>query len=379
MLKSLFDDVLKKLPNSKVEDYDLDLDYPHDEIIEIDPEIFESTELVPMPEDQDYDPEFSDVDEKEIGIVEGGVRAGGIEILAFYKSYRHVNEPPFRGEWGIFYINRGVQYIDQMLSLAFPGVENCRKIALDFLWSHEIFHAKFDLGILGFEAFSRRHLYLPQKLAFRRAKAQQPEEALANESAWRYAKSVDPDSSFSKQARTIGIQGISDFFYHFMKNQPGAYARFDENQFDLKSETAAGVFSNQRYRSARLDDLAHWVGLHPKGLCGRSDVPTHLILRFQYSKLISPARWIPPVKEIKESKKFLDEIQPSQKSFWEKTKSKLLKSSCRPGLDFKYFQPPNIWSARVNDNFRVHFLPVSLDRGVWEAVSFGSHKDMGHG
>ena len=128
MLESLFDDVLKKLPSFNVEDYDLDLDYPHDEIIEIDPAIFESTELVPMPGDQDYDPEFSDMDEKEIGVVEGGVRAGGIEILAFYKSYRHMNELPFRGEWGIFYINRGVQYIDQMLTLAFPGVENCRKI-----------------------------------------------------------------------------------------------------------------------------------------------------------------------------------------------------------------------------------------------------------
>jgi len=129
----------------------------------------------------------------------------------------------------------------------------------------------------------------------------------------------------------------------------------------------------------RLDDMAHWVGLHPRGLCGRTDVPTHLVLGFRYSKFISPARWIPPVKEIKESKKFLDEIQPSQKSFWEKTKLKLLKSSCLPGLDFKYFQPPNIWSARVNDNFRVHFSPVSLDSGIWEAVSFGSHKEMGHG
>jgi len=135
----------------------------------------------------------------------------------------------------------------------------------------------------------------------------------------------------------------------------------------------------------RLDDMAHWVGLHPRGLCGRTDVPTHLVLGFRYSKFISPARWIPPVKEIKESKKFMDEIQPSQKSFWEKTKLKLLKSSCLPGLDFKYFQPPNICLQELmiisEFIFRRYLWIVAYGRRSdleatkkWVMVEYSSHQ-----
>lgn len=375
----IFNEVLSKLPAFNPDDFDIkSADYPFDES-EIDSEIFESGRLIPMPSDDESDPEPINNDSEEIGATEGGVRAGGIEILAFYKSYRLIKDPPFRGSWGIFYVNRGIQHITQMLAIEFPRAAGLRKIALDFLWSHEIFHAKFDVGLLGFEAFSKQHLYLPQKYAFRHAKSHEPEEALANALAWKYAKKIDPNTSHSAPARTIGIPGISNFFFDFMKNQPGAYARFDENHFDLKSETAAGVFNRQRSRNARADDLASWIGLHPSGSCNRSDIPTHLVLGIKYSKLISPARFIPSVKEIRESRKFLNDLLPGHQSYWNKTKSKLLKSSCLPGLDFKFFEPQDIWSARVNDNFRAHLSPISISQGIWEAVSYGNHKNMGHG
>jgi hypothetical protein len=164
-----------------------------------------------------------------------------------------------------------------------------------------------------------------------------------------------------------------------MKNQPEAYSRFDENIFELKSETAAGIFNGQRSKYARSDDLAPWIGLHPTGYCSRSDIPERLVLGIKYSKLISPARFIPSVKEIRETPKFLSDVLPGHQSYWEKTKSKLMKSSCLPGLDFKYFEAPDIWSARVNDNFRAHFSPISITQGIWEAISYGNHKKMGHG
>jgi len=380
MAVSIFNEVLSKLPPFNQDDYvDSEVDYPFEEDA-ISTQIFESGRLIPLPNNHDFDPESNVIaDEEELGATEGGIRSGGIEVLAFYKSYRNIHNPPFQGEWGIFFINRGVEYIKQILDIEFPGSKNSRKIALDFLWHHEIYHAKFDIGVLGFEAFSKKHLYLPQKTAFRYAKSQQPEEALANAFAWKYAKSIDPNISSSRAAHSIGISGVSKFFFDFMKNQPGAYSRFDENLFELKSETAAGIFNSRRSRSARANDLAPWIGLHPASCCGRSDIPTHLILGIKYSKFISPARFIPPVKEIRETSKFLSDVLPGHQSYWEKTKLKLIKSSCLPGLDFKYFEPPDIWSARVNDNFRAHFAPISIAQGIWEAVSYGNHKKMGHG
>lgn len=379
MTASIFNEVLTKLPQFNPKDFEgIEIDYPNDEF-QPESELFDSGDAIPLPKDEEFDPESLSANEEEMGAAEGGVRAAGIEILAFYKSYRHINHPPFRGKWGIFYVNSGVQYLSQLLAIEFPGAQNLREIALNFLWSHEIFHAKFDVGVLGFEGFSKTHLYLPQKFAFRRSKSYQPEEALANASAWKYAKKIDPLRSFSRDARTLGIPGVADFFFKFMKNQPGAYTRFDENIFDLKSETAAGIFNGQRSKHARADDLAPWVGLHPPDSCRRSDVPEHLVVGIMYSKLISPARFIPAVKEIRETPKFLSDVPIGHQSFWEKTKSKLIKSSCLPGLDFKYFEPLNVWSVRVNDNFRAHFSPISLPQGIWEAVSYGNHKKMGHG
>lgn len=379
MIETIFNEVLPNLPQFYPQDYDgLEIGYEKDDY-QIDQELFNSGELVSLPQDDEFDPEWRLENEEEMGATGGGIRSAGIEILAFYKSYRHISSPPFRGEWGIFYVNSGVQHISRMLAIEFPGAKNLREIAINFLGSHEIFHAKFDLGILGFEAFSKSHLYLPQKYAFRRSQSQQLEEALANELAWRYAKSIDPNKSSSRSAHTIGIPGVADFFFQFMKNQPGAYARFDENLFELKSETAAGIFKGQRSKYARANDLAQWVALHPPGYCGRSNIPEHLVLGIKYSKLISPARVIPAVKKINETPKFIKDIPVGHQSYWEKTKSKLMKSSCLPSLDFKYFQPLNVWSARVNDNFRAHFIPIDISQGVWEAVSYGSHKKMGHG
>jgi hypothetical protein len=379
MAASIFNEVLSKLPQFDPKDLEgIEIGYPNDEF-QLEAELFESGEAIPLPRDDEFDPESQSANEGEMGAAEGAIRAAGIEILAFYKSYRHINKSPFRGEWGIFYINRGVQHITQMLAIEFPGAKNLREVALNYLWSHEIFHAKFDVGILGFEVFSKKHLYLPQKFAFRKSQSYQPEEALANANAWGYAKRIDPQRSGSREARIKGVPGISDFFFDFMKNQPNAYARFDEKLFELKSETAAGVFNGQRSIAARCDELAPWVGLHPSGTCSHSDIPEHLVVGISYSKLISPARFIPTVKEIRETPKFLSDMLPGHQSYWEKTKSKLIKSSCLPGLDFKYFEPLKVWSARVNDNFRAHFSPISIQQGVWEAVSYGNHKKMGHG
>jgi hypothetical protein len=379
MSPSIFENVLTNLPKFNVNDYpDLWSEYPKQEEV-FDIRVFDQGNCLPMPLNDIEDPESLDPDINEDGAIEGGVRQHGVDVLAFYKSYRNVNNKPFIGKWGIFYINKGIRHIAQMIDNEFPSNGYSRKIAIDFLWHHEIYHAKFDIGILGFEALTQKHIYLPQKVAFKRSQCHQPEEALANANTWKYAKSIDINISRNSRAHHFNIPGISQFFYDFMKNQVGAYSRFDENNFELRSETAAGVFKNRRSIMARCDELAPWIGLVPNDSTTRRVIPEHLVLGIKYTNLISPARFIPFVKEISESKDFLADIPAGHKTFWEKAKTKLYKSSCLPGLDFKLFNPPDIWSARINDNFRAHLTPVSIQHGKWKAISYGNHKKMGHG
>ena len=266
-----------------------------------------------------------------------------------------------------------------MLEIEYPQLINPRKIAIEFLWHHEVFHAKFDVAVLGFEVFINSQLYVPQKMAFSYCPSQQPEEALANKSAYNFTRGVDAAIHQGVRAQALQVPGISSFFYHLMKLQPGAYARFDEPRHELESETAAGVFKGIRHRQARCDELSYWIGLSPPRNCNKSDIPQHLVVGVDYRGLISPARFIPSVNEVRETERFLKELAPGQETFWKRAKSKLTSSSCLPGLDFKFWEAPATWSMRVNDNFRAHLTPVSLTTGVWQAESFGGHKRMGHG
>ena len=128
---SIFNEVLPQLPQFDPKDFEgIEINYPNDEF-QLEAELFGSGEAIPLPRDDEFDPESQSVNEEEMGAAEGAIRAAGIEILAFYKSYRHINKPPFRGEWGIFYINRGIQHITQMLAMEFPGASNLREITLN--------------------------------------------------------------------------------------------------------------------------------------------------------------------------------------------------------------------------------------------------------
>lgn len=382
-MRPIFDDVLATLPPfSERAAGEFCVNYPEDDtnfewpdFDDLRSPIFE----IPSGSSLDDDPEPLDASEEGDEAISGGVRAHGIDILAFYKSPRIVKEPPFRGRWGIFFVNKAVRYLTHLLEIQFPSLNRPRTRAIEFLWEHEIYHAKFDVGVLAVEAIAKQHFYLPQMMASRRHKNQQPEEALANENAWRHVKQYDPLFSRSLKASSEGVYGLSQFFFDFMKTQPGAYSRFDENVYELKSEAAAGIFQRQMYSAARADHLARLIGLNPRSSCTKSDVPRYLIGGVSYSKLISPARFIPKVQEIRESDKFKSTIQGDHKKLWVNTKEKLIAASSLPGLDFKFWDEPDVWSVRANNNFRAHLSAISKSNGIWEAVAFGNHKDMGHG
>jgi len=313
----------------------------------------------------------SDFDEsiEEILATEGGVRAHGLDILAFYKSPRFIDERPFKGRWGVFYLNSGVAYINHLLTLEFPTYIPSNNLGLEFLRAHEMFHAKFDVSMLGLELASKKHFYIPQKLAFQNCKCHEPEEALANLAAYK----------FIKDHKEVGLPYEAEqFFYDFMKRQGGAYSRFDEPISTIQTELASGIFDGHRYRGANSSLLGPWMGFTPSFTFAKRDIPEYFIKNIRYSKLISKARVLPAVRVVTESSKFNKMLHPGHEKFWNNAKNKLIECPARGGLDFKEFPSPE-WSIRVNDNFRAHLLPISLNKGMWEAVGYGNHKQMGHG
>ena len=307
-------------------------------------------------------------DEREL--LDGGVREVGLDAYAFYKSRRYLSSRPYPGKWGIFYLKHGVTRVKELIEMTYPGYGPSLRLAYEFLREHERFHFKFDLNALSTEAKIGQALYMPLKRAFRLHQVYQVEEALANRDAWIWAKQ-----------RRIGL---GEFASDFMKLQPGAYARFDENKFDLSSELAANLLDLNLSRTARREDQALWVGTIPKELQRKSLCPEYFVSPVSLTSWINPAWKRPKVKKVIEGKSFsklLSKRYSSMKKGWESTKNKLVENSALPSLDFKLWnRSTGHWSVRVGGSgFRAHLLPVPNSSGDWEADQFGSHKAMGHG
>lgn len=301
-------------------------------------------------------------------LLDGGLRQVGVDIYAFYKSYRHKQSPPYQNKWGIFYFKHAIERVWELLDDYYPGFAT-RKIAYEFLRQHELFHFKFDLYALLIESAIASPRYEPLKYIFRKHVTCQVEEGLANRHAWEWSK-----------RRNIGL---SDFAYKFMKLQPGAYARFDENDTLLKSELAANLHDFDISVNACRDDQALWIGEVPKKYLLRSLCPEYIVKPESLSKWINPSLILPTVSEINDSdkvKKVLGKKYSDQKKSWDRTKRKIIDSPSLMGLNFKpWDSKSNIWSVRVTDNFRAHLRPLDPEKSVWESIEFGPHKAMGHG
>lgn len=307
--------------------------------------------------------------ERDRDLLDGGIRAVGFEIYAFYKSRRYILNPPYPGKWGIFYLDHGVSRVKELIEATYPGYGSPWKLAYEFLRKHERFHFKFDLYALSVEANLNTSLYNPLKLAFQNHRIFQVEEALANRHAWEWAK----------RKRV----SISQFAYDFMKLQPGAYARFDESKFDLGSELAANLIDLNLSSMARREDQAYWIGNVPSEFLSRSLCPEYFVRPADLSLWINPAWKMPKVRSVVEAKALsvsLDSKYASLKDRWKNTKNRLIDNPALPGLDFKRWdKSTGCWSVRVNKNFRAHLRQISDSDGTWEAEEFGPHKAMGHG
>jgi hypothetical protein len=302
------------------------------------------------------------------GLIEGGIRARGLEALAFYKSRRLIASSPFPGKWGIFYLKQGLTHIGWEISLAHPGYRDPRVLAHDFLFAHEHFHFRADMQTLMFEASLNKHLYLPIRRALKGRRTHFVEESLANRQAYDWAKK--------------GQVGLREYAFDFMSLQPNAYARFDEPLADLAGEWAANVVNLQPPGCRPRYDLAPWVDATPKDLLRKSLCPEYVIFPTRLEAWLSPA-WVPPpvtqiiddtkVKELLESK--FSQLATK----WEATKQKLLQNRTLRGLNFKQWpkEGKGVYSVKIDDGFRAHLRHQG--QGCWLAFKLGPHTQMGHG
>ena len=188
----------------------------------------------PEPENQE--------DESHDGAA-GGVVEGGIEYLAFYKSFRDVMKAPATNRWGIFFIKkRCLALATDMTFSTQLSFADCLDGLAAFLYSHELYHYRFDAHCLQMEATGGFPVYKP----YRRLVASRPmnewhEESVAN---FYGLKAIQSNRTYAYP------QPISDYLWDLVANSPGAYAGGIDNgkkqnsRRDQMAKQACAAFGN---------------------------------------------------------------------------------------------------------------------------------------
>ena len=148
----------------------------------------------------------------------GGVCEGGIETIAFYKSFRFVNSYPAKGRWGIFFIKPVVVNLIQEASFdSGQSIAAAFEAVTRLVYVHELYHYKIDSTCLQREAVALKPTYIPyRKYVSGLNISHWWEEAVANYYGY---NAIDKDTKRYQCHITI-----KDFLYDMIKNSPGAYA-----------------------------------------------------------------------------------------------------------------------------------------------------------
>ena len=379
VVDSLFDQVMSRLPPIDLKDdtQPADIDDPVYDALDLPPIRSEDDDLMPvealavgesvldrMAGEQTL-PQPSD---EAKGLVVGGIRHRGFEAIAFYKSRRFIQNTPYPGKWGIFYLHDALHVVAWQIQQVYPSFRDPRALSREFLRAHEHFHFQADIQTLMFEAVKGQHLYIPARRRFQGRRTEFVEEALANRHAYEWASRAP--------------NGIREFAYDFMMLQPGAYRRFLEPTRTLSTEWAALVVDGAGQVASSANVVAPWVTTLPRDFLRRSLCPEHVIFPKRLSDWIDPACVAPPVRAIEEDEKLLKRLGGKLRHLnkpWEDTKRKLKEDKDRPGLNFKPWpkEGKGAWSVKIDDSNRAHLW--NRGDGNWLAYAIGGHKEMGHG
>jgi hypothetical protein len=339
-----------------------------------------------------FDPVFEIAADVEPSLQQLGGEAGysiqqsvlvrGMDALGWYVSFHYTAV-----QWGIYIPVSGLVHLALSAFRSLP-IPFDTKVGLAYhaIVHHELFHFATDYAIAQAELATQEAWYLPGKRAFKSGVPPYcvDEEELANAymlSAFRTAKPA------------LRVRGKQDALRQYIKLQPEGYRdalQVRPRDVPGKLKTLAHRYGRHAPRSAGNDLLwADALGFDwPQQFPIRPRIdsrycPVHLIHDGQ--RLGLPAgglAYFSRLSLITESGRFQSQLRqlskPIQKA-WERTKLKL-GTAVTNGADFKKWEPggENVFSVRVNDNFRAHLLRHQ-DQDAWEAIAIGPHKKMGHG
>ncbi|MFW2132531.1 hypothetical protein [Ectothiorhodospira haloalkaliphila] len=148
----------------------------------------------------------------------------GIDVLAFYKSFRFEDHAPFRGQWGIFLINAGIGALAGELKGYKPYLKLTElvKIAAGALYQHERYHFWIDAWALAQECIPlsdrvKRYEYYLARKPMLALTDDDIEESLAN----RFALGQFRNNFLSDGSRAYPL------LRRFFLRCPSPYCRFD--------------------------------------------------------------------------------------------------------------------------------------------------------
>lgn len=194
---------------------------------------------VDIPSSNDFQEVVEDIDPSSLPVSQGqddeiyegalgGVVEEGIEYLAFYKSFRDVMGTPARNRWGIFLIKK--RCVALAIDMSFSTGESfadCLNGLVAFLYTHELYHYRFDAHCLQLEVTGGLPVYRPYRMVVAgRPMSEWHEESIANYYGLR-------------SLQRIYHQSICDYLMDLVANSPGAYAGgIDEQQRPRKDQMA---------------------------------------------------------------------------------------------------------------------------------------------
>ena len=297
--------------------------------------------IEPVDENEDYES------------VLGGISEGGLEAIAFYKSFRFVNAYPARGRWGIFFIKPIVtNLIREAAFETGQSISEAYEAITRLVYAHELYHYKVDAFCLQRESVSSFSSYIP----YRNYVDKLPmnawyEEAIANH----YGLGAINNSLRRYQCP----QFLKDYLYDLIANSPGAYS-FGVNKRDQSHYR--GILSAQINMSTypstiRINNLqSPPILTYETTLIGlKMDLSGDGTLCASLSLNKCPVYWITPPKKYEVNTPYLQNIAVSE--IENQFISKYLKGIETRRTDHKFYKIDNGAEIKIPNNHSKNLKP----------------------
>ena len=242
----------------------------------------------------------SPVSDEDAAAARSAYPMAGIDVLAFYKSFRFRSSAPFPGHWGVFLLDAGVAALTaEFCTFAprLPAVE-LRQLAVDLLVAHERYHFWTDAWALGQEVTPlvtpEYKRYVPY-LAGKKQVELTPddyEESLANHYAFRRLKRrvlSDGSPASAMLRHVLGLAPIPYSTYSFDKRERA------EREGILALSVANGMHPGEARNTALMKNIEPSIlsaSLHPPErwhpTAGTAACPVYYVHTFNYASLVQP-------------------------------------------------------------------------------------------